>query len=61
MDQVTKNYKFDKEKTSSWFVNVTSKIPGEIFTELYLTETHIFAWDVIYSPTHTETEEAQTD
>jgi hypothetical protein len=40
---------------------VISKIPGEIFTELYLTKTHIFAWDVIYSPTYTETEETQTD
>jgi len=40
---------------------VISKIPGEIFTGLYLTKTHIFARDIIYSPTHTETEAAQAD
>jgi hypothetical protein len=32
----------------------------EIFTELYLTNTHMFTWDVIYRITHTETEEAQS-
>jgi len=61
MDPVRQNYKFDKAKTSSLPVNVISKIPGEIFTKFYLTKTYIFEWDVIYSPTHTETEEAQTD
>jgi hypothetical protein len=62
MDQVRLNYKFDKAKTSSWSVNVINKIPGKIFTELYLKKKkHIFAWDVIYSPTQTEIEEVQTD
>jgi len=35
---------------------VISKTPGEIFTELYLTKTHIFARDIIYSPKHTHTQ-----
>ena len=61
MDQLKQNYKFDKAKTSFWSVNVISKIPVETFTELYLTKTHTFAWDVIYRPTHTETEEAQKE
>jgi hypothetical protein len=61
MDPVKQNYKFDKAKTSSLSVNVIRKIPGEIFTKLYLIKTYIFEWDVIYSPTYIETEEVQTD